>query len=37
MFLGNGKYESDILRRFGMMDCNSMNTPMITNLKKLGA
>jgi hypothetical protein len=37
IFLGQGKYAVEILRRFGMMDCKSMTTPMITNLKKLGA
>ena len=25
----------DVLKRFGMMDCKSMSTPMVTNLKKL--
>ena len=30
-----GKYMVDILRRFGMMDCKSMSTPMTPNLKKL--
>jgi hypothetical protein len=25
----------DVLKRFGMMDCKSMSTPMITNLRKL--
>ena len=34
-FLGQGKYIIDILRRFGMMDCKSMVTPMEANLKKL--
>ena len=29
------KYTVDILRRFGMMDCKSMSTPMTLNLKKL--
>jgi hypothetical protein len=24
----------DVLKRFGMMDCKSMSTPMVTNLKK---
>jgi hypothetical protein len=37
IFLGQGKYTIEILRRFGMMDCRSMTKPMITNLKKLGA
>jgi hypothetical protein len=35
IFLRQGNYVFEILRRFGMMDCKSMNTPMITNLKKL--
>ena len=25
----------DVLRRFEMMDCKSMATPMVTNLKKI--
>ena len=25
----------DVLRRFGMLDCKSMSTPMVSNLKKL--
>jgi hypothetical protein len=37
IFLGQGKYVVDILRRFGMGDCKPMTTPMITNLKKLSA
>jgi hypothetical protein len=35
IFLSQGKYIVEILRRFGMMDCKSMTTPMVTNLKKL--
>jgi hypothetical protein len=35
IFLGQGKYIITILQRFGMMDCKSMATPMVTNLKKL--
>jgi hypothetical protein len=35
IFLSQSKYEVDVLRRFGMMDCKSMTTPMISNLKKL--
>jgi hypothetical protein len=35
IFLSQGKYAVDILRRFGMVDCKSMTTPMISNLKKL--
>jgi hypothetical protein len=34
-FYHNGKYTIDVLRRFGMIDCKSMTTPMISNLKKL--
>ena len=33
--MSQGKYTVDILRRFGMMDCKSMITPMTLNLKKL--
>ena len=35
IFLSQGRYTIDILRRFGMMDCKSMTTPMMMNLKKL--
>jgi hypothetical protein len=35
IFLGQGKYTIEILNRFSMMDCKSMATPMMTNLKKL--
>jgi hypothetical protein len=34
-FLAQGKYIVDVLKRFGMMDCKSMSTLMITNLRKL--
>ena len=37
IFLGQGKYAVEILRRFRMEDCNPMSTPMITNWKKLHA
>jgi hypothetical protein len=30
-----GKYIVDVIKRFGMMDCKSMSTLMITNLRKL--
>jgi hypothetical protein len=30
-----GKYVVKILQKFGMMDCKSMTTPMVTDLKKL--
>ena len=33
--LGQGKYAVDILKRFGMMDCKAMATPMASNLKLL--
>ena len=35
IFLGQGKYAVEILKRFGMMDCNIMATPMASNLKLL--
>ena len=37
IFLGQGKYAVDILRRFRMEDYRSMSTPMVTNWKKLHA
>ena len=33
IFLGQGKYAVEILKRFGMMDC--MTTPMASNMKLL--
>ena len=33
--LGQGKYAVEILKRFGMMDCKDMATPMASNLKLL--
>ena len=33
IFLGQGKYAVDILKRFRMMDCKSITTPMASNLK----
>ena len=33
--LGQGKYAVEILKRFKMMDCKSMTTPMASNLKLL--
>ena len=33
--LGQGKYAVDILKRFRMMDCKAMPTPMASNLKLL--
>jgi hypothetical protein len=35
IFLAQGKYIVDLLKRFGMMDCKSMSTSMITNMRKL--
>ena len=35
IFLGQGKYVVEILKRFGMMDCKTMATPMASNLKLL--
>ena len=37
VFLGQGKYASDILRRFHMEGCRPMSTPMTTNFRKLDA
>ena len=33
--LGRGKYAVDILKRFEMMECKTMGTPMASNLKLL--
>ena len=33
--LGQGKYSLEILKRFRMMDCKAMTTPMASNLKLL--
>ena len=33
MFLSQGKYTMDILQRFGMVDCKSINTPMDSILR----
>jgi hypothetical protein len=35
IFLGQGKYAIKILRKFGMMDCKSMDTPMTTDIRKV--
>ena len=35
IFLNQGKYAVEILKRFDMLDCKSMATPMDTNLKLL--
>ena len=37
IFLKQGKYVADILRRFQMEDCRPMSTPIITNWKNLSA
>eukprot|EP00253_Pinus_taeda_P032123 PITA_32123 len=37
IFLGQGRYATKILKRFGMGDCRPMATPMITNWKKIDA
>ena len=35
IFLGQGKYVIEILKRFRMMDCKAITTPMALNLKLL--
>jgi hypothetical protein len=35
IFLNQGKYAIEILKRFRMMDCKAMPTPMVTNMKLL--
>ena len=35
IFLGQGKYAVEILKRFGMMDYKAMATSMASNLKLL--
>ena len=35
IFLSQGKYVVEILRKFGMMDCTSIYTPMDSNLRKI--
>ena len=35
IFLGQGKYAVEILKRFGMMDCKAITTPMASILKLL--
>ena len=37
IFLGQGRYVTEILKRFGMGDCRPMATPLITNWKKIDA
>ena len=35
IFLGQGKYAVDILKRFGRLDCKAITTPMTSKLKLL--
>ena len=35
IFLNQGKYEVEILKRFDMLECKSMTTPMDTHFKLL--
>ena len=35
VFLSQGKYTVDVLRRLGMIDYKFMSTPMVYNIKKL--
>jgi hypothetical protein len=35
IFLNQGKYAVEILKRFDMLECKSMNTPMEVKLKLL--
>jgi hypothetical protein len=35
IFLSQGKYTVEILKKFGMLNCKPMVTPMVMNLKKL--
>jgi hypothetical protein len=35
IFLSQGKYTLEILKKFGMIDCKSMHTPMVMDLKKM--
>ena len=37
VFLRQGRYDADVLKRFHMTDCRPMSTPMITNWTKLHA
>eukprot|EP00253_Pinus_taeda_P017488 PITA_17488 len=37
IFIGQGRYTTEILKRFRMQDCRPMATPMITNWKKIDA
>jgi hypothetical protein len=35
IFLNQGKYAVEILKRFNMLDCMTMTTPMVSNMKFL--
>ena len=35
IFLSQGKYTVEILKRFEMLDCKTLPTPMVSNLKLL--
>jgi hypothetical protein len=35
VFLGQGKYAINILQKFGMMDCKSMDTPINVDIRKV--
>jgi hypothetical protein len=35
IFLNQGKYAVEILKKFGMLDCKAMATPMVSNMKLL--
>jgi hypothetical protein len=35
IFLSQGKYTVEILKKFGMLNCKPMATPMVMNMKKL--
>jgi hypothetical protein len=35
IFLSQGKYTVEILKKFGMLNYKPMATPMVTNMKKL--
>ena len=35
IFLLQRNHTIDVLRRFGMMDCKSMTTPLVSSLRKL--
>jgi hypothetical protein len=35
IFLSQGKYTVEILKKFCMIDCKSMPTPMVMDLKKM--